>query len=201
VVDLGWLAQAIPRLDRPALVAVDGVDGSGKTTFAGHLACAVHDYGRPVHVVHLDDFLNPRAIRYARGRASPQGYFLDTYDLAAFTTGVLEPLQAGGTRRIVPRVFDHRADSPVHVATVLVPEQAVVIVEGMFLHRHELAHRWDTSIFLQVPFTVTAQRMAARDRSEPDPEHPSMTRYVKGQRLYLSTCDPASRATHVLDHS
>ena len=28
-----------------------------------------------------DDFLNPAAIRHARGRDSPEGFFLDSYDL------------------------------------------------------------------------------------------------------------------------
>jgi uridine kinase len=183
------------------LVAVDGVDGSGKTTFAAAFAAALRDRGRPVHVVHLDDFPSPRAVRYRLGRSLPQGYFRDTYDLAAFTTSVLDPLQAGGDRAIVPRAFDHRTETPVHADPVPVPEQAVVIIEGMFLHRDELAGRRDMSVFLQVPFTVTARRMAHRDGTHPDPEHPSLARYVQGQRLYLPTCDPTKRATYVLDNS
>ena len=66
-----------------------------KTTFAERLAAAVRNTGRPVQVVHLDDFLNPRAIRYARGRASPLGYFLDTYDLAAFHVRGVSTLAGG----------------------------------------------------------------------------------------------------------
>jgi uridine kinase len=40
--------------------------------------------------------------------------------------------------------------------------------------------------------------MAARDGSEPDPEHPSLRRYVEGQRIYLSRCRPHERATLVI---
>lgn len=72
------LVAATPLLNRPVLVAVDGVDGSGKTTFAGHLEDGYRARGRAVHVVHMDDFLNPRAVRYQRGRVSPEGYFLDS---------------------------------------------------------------------------------------------------------------------------
>jgi uridine kinase len=90
-------------------------------------------------------------------------------------------------------------DTPVHQEPVVVPERAVVIVEGMFLHRDELTSYWDLSIFLQVPFTVTAQRMAERDSTHPD--HPSLARYIQGQRRYLSTCNPTTRATYVLDNS
>lgn len=97
---------------------------------------------------------------------------MDTYDLSVFTTSVLEPLQAGGSRTIVPRMFDHRTDAPVPPDTVLVPERAAVIVEGMFLHGDELAHWWDVSVLLQVPFTVIARRLTVRDGSHPDPKHP-----------------------------
>ncbi len=187
--------------DRPALVAVDGVDGSGKTTFAAALHGRYAAAGRPCLVVHLDDFFNPRAVRYRLGRDSPQGFFLDTYDLATFSTLVLDPLGRSGVAGIVPRGFDHRTDQRVRVPAVIVPSLAVVVVEGMFLHRDELRSRWDLSVFLDVPFDVTARRMAERDGSEPDPEHPSMRRYVEGQRLYMSACDPRARATVVIGSS
>ena len=41
------------------LVAIDGVDGSGKTSFAANFVKVIQD--RPVTVIHVDDFLNPSA--------------------------------------------------------------------------------------------------------------------------------------------
>ncbi len=183
------------------MIAVDGVDGSGKTTFATRLASAVERAGRPAVVVHEDDFLAPREVRYRLGRDSPEGYFRDSYDLAALAERVLDPLGPGGDRRVRRRTFDHRADAPVDAPVEEVPVDAVVIVEGMFLHRDGLADRWAWSVFLDVPFTETARRMAHRDGSHPDPEHPTMRRYVDGQRIYLATCRPRERATVVLDNS
>jgi uridine kinase len=195
------LARDIVALRRPALTAVDGVDGSGKTTFASRLASAIETAGRPAVIVHEDDFLAPREIRYRLGRDSPEGYFRDSYDLAALIERVLDPLGPGGDRRVQRRVFDHRTDAPIAAPVEEVPDDAVVIVEGMFLHRDELATRWDWSVFLDVPFTETAGRMAQRDGSHPDPEHPTMRRYVDGQRIYLARCHPRERATVVLDNS
>ncbi len=184
---------------RPAVVAVDGVDGSGKTTFATCLARAVEGAGRPAVIVHEDDFLAPRKIRYLLGRDSPEGFLLHTYDVEALVRHVLDPLGPDGDRRVRRRFFDHRADTPVDDAVEEVPVTAVVIVEGMFLHRDELVDRWDWSVFLDVPFAETARRMAHRDGSHPDPEHPTMRRYVGGQRMYLAACRPRERATVVLD--
>jgi uridine kinase len=77
----------------------------------------------------------------------------------------------------------------------------VLVVEGIFLHRDELVTCWDFSIFLDVPFDVTASRMAERDGSDPDPNHVSMRRYVEGQRIYLRECDPRARADAVIDNT
>lgn len=198
---LARIVAAIPDPGRPVLLAIDGVDGSGKTTFAAHLATAFGSAGRWAFVVHEDDFLNPRAVRYRLGRDSPEGYFLDTYDLPALTVKVLDAVAARQGRHIVPAVFDYRADSPVEVAPVEVPADGVVIVEGMFLHRDELVGRWDLSVFLDVPFAETARRMAQRDGTDPDPEHPSMRRYIGGQHHYLAACDPHRRATFVVDNT
>lgn len=195
------LARDIVALRRPAVIAVDGVDGSGKTTFASRLALAIEAAGRPAVVVHEDDFLAPREVRYRLGQESPEGYFRDSYDLAALVERVLDPLRPNGDRRVRRRVFDHRTDSPVTAPVEDVPVDADVIVEGMFLHRDELVAWWDWSLFLDVPFTVTVRRMAQRDGSHPDPEHPTMRRYVEGQRIYLATCNPRERATVVLDNS
>lgn len=183
------------------MIAVDGVDGSGKTTFATRLASAIEGAGRPAVIVHEDDFLAPRAVRYRLGRESPEGYFRDSYDLAALIEHVLDPLRPDGGRRVRRRVFDHRTDLPIDAPVEDLPVDAVVIVEGMFLHRDELVDRWDWSVFLDVPFAETVRRMAHRDGSHPDPEHPTMRRYVEGQRIYLATCHPRERATVVLDNS
>lgn len=183
-------------------MAIDGVDGIGKTTFAGQLAEKFEVSGRPAVVVHEDDFHNSRAIRYRLGRDSPEGYFLDTYDLAKLAGNVLDPLAP--YRRpwwIIPKAFDYRTDTAVDAQPVEVSPDTVVIVEGMFLHRDELADRWDLSIFLDAPFDVTVRRMADRDGTNADPDHPSLRRYVEGQRHYLATCDPLAKATLVIDNS
>jgi uridine kinase len=70
----------------------------------------------------------------------------------------------------------------------------VLVLDGLFLHRDELARCWDLSVFLEVPFTETARRMAVRDGTHPDPDHPSIRRYVGGQRLYNRACTPHGRA-------
>lgn len=201
VPNLQTVVEATPESDSPILIGVDGVDGSGKTTFAQSLAEGFRASGRAVHVVHLDDFLNDRATRYRLGRTSPEGYFKDTYNLDSFRENVLRPLRSGGEPAIVLRAFDYATGTDFNDAPTVVPPGCVVIVEGMFLHRDELRELWDISVFLDVPFKISVQRMADRDGTDPDPESVSQRRYVDGQRLDLASCDPSARATFVFDNS
>ncbi|MBZ2196553.1 uridine kinase [Occultella gossypii] len=182
------------------LVAIDGVDGSGKTSFATLLASHIEER-RPAVLIHVDAFLNPAPVRHAKGRTSPEGYWLDSYDYPALIERVLGPLSPGGTGWYCPAVYDLDSERSITVEPTFAPPDAVIVVEGLFLHRDELAPVWDASAFLDVPFTVTAARMAVRDGSHPDPEHPTMRRYVGGQRLYFAAARPWERATYVVDNS
>jgi uridine kinase len=196
---LDAVARTVPRLERPTLVGIDGVDGAGKTTFAD--ALAAHLAGRPVLRVLFDDFHHPRATRYARGRLSPEGFWLDSFDYAAFRSRVLGPAGPGGSRLVRLASHDLATDAYVDPDPVAVADDAVVIVDGLFLHRPELAGAWDVTVFLAVPFEVTVARMVTRDGAPPDVDDPANRRYVEAQRHYLATCSPAHRATLVVENS
>jgi uridine kinase len=198
---LSEIADAILRDQHCVRVGVDGPDGSGKTVLAGELAALVRDRGRPVVRVSIDDFHHVRAVRYRRGRDSPEGFWLDSYDYDRFRADVLDPFAPGGDRRYRPAAHDVETDEPRHPEPRQAPDDALLIVDGLFLHRDELHGAWDLSVFLAVPFTETARRMAARDGTPPDPAHPGMRRYVEAQRIYFTTCRPWQRATAVIDNS
>lgn len=182
-------------------VGIDGVDGAGKTCFADELAGALSRRGRPVVRVRVDDFHCIRAIRYRRGRGSPSGFWLDSFDYPRLWSQVLDPLGPGGNRRYRPAGHDLATDQLLHPPPQTAPAGAVVVVDGLFLHRPELAGAWELSVFLHAGFAETARRMAVRDGSEPDPEHPSLARYVLAQRRYLAGYRPWQQADIVIDNS
>jgi uridine kinase len=200
---LGEVAARVPAGDGHSCVrvGVDGVDGSGKTVFAGELAAALRGAGREVVQVSVDDFHHVREVRYRRGRTSPEGFWLDSFDYPRLLAEVLEPLGPGGSLRYRPRGHDLDTDEVLDGPWLTAPAGAVLVVDGLFLHRPELAGQWDFSVFLEVPFEVTAARMAERDGTHPDPEHPSMARYVEAQRRYFTECTPWARADLVVDNA
>ena len=195
---LADVADRVATLARPALVAIDGVDGVGKTVLADDLATTLGARGIRTVRVSIDGFHRPRVERYRRGRSSPEGYLEDSFDVDAFLACVVEPVRRGGSGTVRPAVFDHRTDRSVDVAPVEVGD-GVVLVDGIFLHRNGLAELWDLSLYLRAGFGTTFARLAARDGTPPDPEDPVNRRYLEGQRLYLRTFDPEHRADIVLD--
>ncbi|GAA2584451.1 hypothetical protein GCM10010435_72880 [Winogradskya consettensis] len=184
---------------RPQRIAVDGVDGVGKTTYATRLAADLNAAGRPAVQISVDGFHHPRAIRHRRGRDSPEGFWLDSYDYPALIRNVLAPFGPGGDRRYRPAAHDVRTDQVLDLPWQQAAPDTILVMDGLFLHRDELRGYWDFSVFLSAPFEVTVPRMAARDGSHPDPDHPSQARYVQGQRLYFAACRPWERASVVID--
>jgi len=203
---LAWLVARIrPRAGR-TLVAVDGVDGAGKSRFADDLATELNDSGLTVIRISFDDFLNPAEVRHAKGLTSPEGFIADTYNYERLIDDALEPLASDGCGRYRTRSYDFATETPVHPPWVVAPDHAVVVVDGMFLHRDRLRNArgrkvWDLSVWLDVPFEVSVHRLAERDGSPDDPSDERIARYVEGQRLYIETCQPAQRADLVVDNS
>jgi uridine kinase len=201
---LGDLGAAISEARRPekvVLVAIDGVDGAGKTVFADELADVLKRQGIVVLRGSVDGFHHPPSIRYRRGRRSPEGFFLDSYDYGALRRLLLEPLMEPGERRVVRRVYDVHAEKPVEADPESAADVEVLVFDGIFLHRPELRDLWDLSIFLEVDFEVSVPRGAGRGYGDPDPTAASNRRYVEGQRRYLASCQPRDRATWVIDNN
>lgn len=186
--------------EHPVRVAIDGVDGVGKTTLADELARAIGDTGRPVIRASIDGFHNPRSLRYRLGRNSPEGYFNDSFNYAELTAVLLAPLGPGGARRYRRAIFDYRTDSVAETPVETAPQDAVLVFDGVFLLRPELRTFWDMSIFLDAPFEMTVQRMAGRDGGSPETGAPENRRYIEGQKRYLRICEPKRKATIVIDY-
>lgn len=187
--------------DRTIRVAIDGVDGAGKTIFADELSSSVSALGRPVIRASVDSFHNRKTIRYRQGRHSPKGFFEDSYNYGALKTLLLDPLGPDGNLRCRTTFFDHTLDTEVPAVEVEVAPSSVLLIDGIFLHRPELLQYWDASIFLRVDFAQSVARCATRDGSVSDPDAISNRRYVEGQRLYLQHCRPESTATIVIDNN
>lgn len=187
------------------ILAVDGIDGAGKTVFADALAEVFAEDGSAVFRASIDDFHRPRGERYARGRTSPTGFYRDSYDYATFRRVLIDPFrdgaQTGATTGFQLEAFDVERDAAVEAAWTTAPRDAVLIVDGIFLLRPELRGVWNWAVWLDVPVDIAAQRMALRDGSDPDPAAASNARYREGFELYLKDARPQEAASAIVDNT
>ena len=212
---LGEVADEIFRRRRTLAngvlcVAVDGIDGAGKSTLADELAADLRRRGVPVLRSTTDSFHHRREVRWAKGVLSPEGFYRDSHDLPRLRELLLDPLTDRPTRPYRAAAFDEPSNAPVDAPSEVAPDAAVLLFDGLFLQREELRHYWDFSIWVDGEHRVTADR--TRWASERCPAGPwglvamasswaILGRYVGGLRLYIDECRPAEHADVVIDNN
>jgi uridine kinase len=198
---LAGLVLAVDR-DHPVRVAIDGPDAAGKTVLADELAAVLAGAGRTTIRASADGFQRPRAERYARGRESPLGYVVDAFDHRALRAQLLDPLGPGGDRAYRTVVFDVAADAPVSSDPRHAPEDAVLVVDGVFLLGAHVRDAWEVSVLVLASFEERLRRARRRDLHVFDGveelERRYRQRYGPAWELYAEWARPAEAADVVV---
>lgn len=184
------------------IVAIDGVDGAGKSRFAADFAERFRKAGHTAFTASMDAFRNQREVRYAQGRMSALGCYEDSYDYDAFKRVLIEPFRMGGSTGFNTEYFDLDRDALVvdptwHTAGA----DAVLIVEGVFLMRPELRTLWHWSLWLEADPAVALQRIALRYGTNADPEDAFNRRHLGAQEIYQQRCDPRRKVDATVDNT
>lgn len=187
------MAPSIP------IVTVDGVDGSGKSTFAAQLAAGLEKAGWPVALFAVDDFRRP--VDWARtDRREVDSYYDDYYALDELER-CLKAFRAGAPQVTIP-VFDSRTDSLAGERTIDLQRARVALIEGVFALRVPTAAA-GLVIYLELDAALARRRLIARDlargRAPAVIEHRLDARYVPAQERYVAAHDPAARADVIVD--
>lgn len=190
----------------PLRVGINGVDGSGKTHFAKSLVKALESKtSRQIIYSTIDVFHNPRIVRYQKGRESAEGFYQDSFHYSAVRDLLLQPLSPNGDRKYIDEAFNVRTDEKVEKESTLANNDAILIMEGIFLFRPELAQEIDYKIYIDVPFDIVLKRMLERDRdlykSELEEAELYKKRYRGGQELYINEMHPKEMSDIVIDNS
>jgi len=154
----------------------------------------------------VDDFHNPKEIRYQKGKDSDIGFYEDSYNYSKLISNLLEPFRKG-KGVYIDSIFDVDNDTPTFSRPKKVNKDSILIVEGIFLQRQELFKYWDLRIFLDVDFETTLNRNINRqiDKNRIGRKEEIILRYKKrympGQKLYFSQAEPKENANILIDNS
>jgi len=200
---LKGVAEIIVNVERshPTRVAIDGLDSAGKTIFADELRPLVEEHGREAIRASVDGFHNPREARYQRGRLSPEGYYIDSFNYRALLDNLLLPLGPGGNLEYKDAVFDYRSDRVIHGPAKKASPDAVLLFDGVFLMRPELVDLWDMRIYMDISYDEMVARGVRRDGGDAETEELYTQRYVPGQKLYQLHSAPRRKADLIIDNN
>ena len=143
----------LPSKQSTCLVAVDGCGGSGKSTFAKELAKLSAD----IAIIHMDDFYKPSTQR-DKGTVIQKHVGADV-DWQRLKKEVLVPLTNNENSKY--QMYDWSSDMLGKWNTVYFG--GIVVVEGVYSLREELADLYDYKIFVDCSRKIRLERGIKRD--------------------------------------
>jgi hypothetical protein len=129
-------------------VAVDGAPAARTGDLAERVAQALRVRGRAVLVVSTEGFLRPASLRYEYGKEDPDSYYDSWFDTGALWREVFGPLEAGGSGRVLPDLWDPVTDRATRSPYRPLPEGGVLVVHGPLLLGHLFP--FDLSVHLRL---------------------------------------------------
>lgn len=103
------------------------------------------------------------------------------------------------------QIFDLKADVPLHELPLEAPSDAIVIVDGTFLQREELAGGFDFIIFVEVTAQESVARGVSRDGELLGGADQARIvfeeRYLGAFEIYVKRTDVRSSADIIVDNS
>jgi len=162
------------------IVAVDGLDGSGKSQLAAALATACAAAGLAATVLHVDDFKRDLDFGGLDATAEAARYYERYYDLDALDGQLRAFLTGSGG------------------------DAALAIVEGVFTLRVPTIAASAALLVLRVSDDEARRRILTRDRAkgrtDEEIQRRIARRYFPGRDRYRAEHDPEARAAAIVDN-
>ena len=137
------------------IIGIDGLGGSGKSTFAKELIESMEN----TEIVHMDDFYKCENMRKEPKSNSEIGFFFDWRKLE---NEVLIPFT--NDLEISFQKYDWSSDSLKYWQNI--SKNSNVIVEGVYATRKELSKYYDLKIWIDCPSEICLERGIDRDGIE-----------------------------------
>jgi len=198
-VQLIALRVADLRRTRALLVGVSGIDGSGKGFISERLADNLQRRGLRVARIGIDPWQNPQSRRLS-SRDSGRHFYEHAIRWHDLFDRVIDPLVATRSIDTVETVIRTDVDR-------YFPKQYrfndvdVVLLEGIFLFRRDLARRFDARLWIDCSFATALARAQARNqegRSPAEIDRDYGNIYFAAQNLHFALDAPREHAHLIL---
>ena len=197
------IAEQIKKLHNPnntLIIGIDGLGGAGKSTISEKLCKHLKDEKYSVTLLHIDDFIHPRAVRYNDNYAEWECYYNLQWRYDYLLNKVIVPLKSNSDFITEIELYDKDNDT-YFLNKINVPVGSIVIIEGVFLQRNELKDVFDYMIYIDIPEEIRLDRVLERDGYIGNKEQIKAkydNRYFPAEHHYTAVCSPAENADYII---
>lgn len=148
--------------NRIYVIGIDGLGGAGKSTIVNSLKVQLQKEKYYTYVLHIDDFIHPKHIRYDESKEEWDCYYNIQWRYDYLVKEILSPVKRGDEIYKLIELYDKENDGYIK-QQVLIEHGTVLLLEGIFLQRKEIRRYLDFIIYLDVPQEVRLSRVIKRD--------------------------------------
>lgn len=192
-------ARATAPARRSLLVAISGIDGSGKGFVSARLEAALLKRGFRTALLNIDGWLRLPLERFSDSDQA-EHFYRHAIRFDALFSDLVLPLRDHRARRVTMDVVEETATRP-RPHTYNFENVDVILLEGIFLLKRRLCAHYDLSIWVDCSFATALERAVARAQEglgRKDTIRAYRTIYFPAQEIHLSRDGPREAATMII---
>lgn len=189
------------NLHKTLIIGIDGLGGAGKTTIVNSLKLQLQDKNYNSVVLHIDDFIHKKDIRYNESKEEWYCYYNIQWRYDYLIKEILMPIKEGA--EIDKQIELYNKDNDAYILDqIKIPQGSILLLEGIFLQRKEIRQYFDYIVYLDVPKEIRLSRVINRDMyigNSEDIKSKYERRYFPAEDKYMEEYCPAQNADFVLN--
>jgi uridine kinase len=185
--------------DRCTLVALSGIDGSGKGYLAARILERLRDAGCGAVAIGVDGWLNLPSKRFSR-ESQAEHFYRNAIRFQEMFSQLVLPLRDRGSIRLEADYTEETARA-YRRQVYEYRDVDVILLEGIYLLKPEFRAHYDLSMWVECTFATALERALARQQEGLSPQETIRayeTIYFPAQRIHFERDDPRSAAALVM---
>ena len=193
--------RALLPVAKALLVAISGIDGSGKGYITGKLAGLLAQRNLNVANINIDGWLNLPDQRFSATQPA-QHFYEDAIRFNELFAQLVLPLR---DRRSIHLESDYAEETACEYRQHLYhfEDIDVILLEGIYLLKRQFQSTYDLSFWIECSFETALERAIARSQEGLSPEETIaayQTIFFPAQRIHFERDQPQQAATAIISN-
>jgi uridine kinase len=181
------------------LVAISGIDGSGKSTIATQLVDTLNSTNLNTVLFTIDLWHYPQDVRFSQENPGDH-FYQNAFRFDTLFNSVIEPLKQTRSIDVEVDLLDFLKDS-YYKHRFNYKNVDVILLEGIFILKQDLRHHYDLSFWIECSFETALKRAILRNQEglyEQELIADYETIYFPAERVHLTKDNPQAFVDGIL---